>query len=785
MNAPALDASDERDETIALLRESARDFCARSLNRSRLRALRDGAQAFDRASWVALAALGWHGVAVPAARGGLELGAGGAAVLARALGAVAAPEPFVETALAAATVLCASEEGPALFELLEGLLSGEQVIVVGLGGVEVERAFEPVQATAAPGGAILRGALDAVPLGTEADAWILPVTLDAEPALCVLTPETPGVVCEPRLLADGTRDARLVLRECEARVLARGAEAPHALRAARIGAELGSSAYQLGLAATLLEMTVDYVGARRQFGQAIGSFQSLQHRLVDAYLGLRLAEAVVDECCELVDRGLPQAAALTQASRARQRSGEALLYIAREAIQLHGAIGYTDECDVGQFVNRALVVAARYGRPNEHLDRCAGIAGAISPPRESATQADRSQVDRSQAEREPPGGDWNALDNETFRQTVRQWHEANYPSTLKGLRHRARWAECREWYGKLYRRGFAAPGWPVAHGGMGLAPDKLLIFIEERERLGIVRTPDQGIIMIGPLLMKHGTPAQQAHYLPKALSGEHLWCQGYSEPNAGSDLASLRTTAVRDGEEFVINGQKIWTTLAQDANQMFCLVRTDPAAKPQAGISFVLIDFATPGITVRPIRNITGDEEFCEVFFDDVRVPCANLVGKLNDGWTIAKTLLGFERFFIGSPKTCRNALTRAAELAVARGLAKDPVTLARYTRYALDVAALEALYKVFADQIRRGEALGADVSLLKIFASETFQSLSEFILDLGGERGAQIDGLDTGEGRLDALFPYYNARPTTIYGGSNEIQRNIVARQVLRLPAQ
>ena len=330
---------------------------------------------------------------------------------------------------------------------------------------------------------------------------------------------------------------------------------------------------------------------------------------------------------------------------------------------------------------------------------------------------------------------------------MRRWHAVNYPPELRNLRYRPRWTQCREWYGRLYRRGFAAPGWPAEHGGMGLAPDKLLIFIEERERLGIVRTPDQGIIMVGPLLMKHGTPEQQAHYLPKALSGEHIWCQGYSEPNAGSDLASLRTTAVRDGDEFVINGQKIWTTMAQDANQMFCLVRTDPDAKPQAGISFVLIDFATPGITVRPIRNIAGDEEFCEVFFDDVRVPCSNLVGELNDGWTIAKNLLGFERFFIGSPKQCRNALARVAELAVARGLDRDPVTVHRYTRFALDVGALEALYKTFADQIRRGEVPGADISLLKIFASETCQRLSEFILDVGGEGGAQLDGVDTSRG--------------------------------------
>ncbi|MGR8919315.1 MAG: acyl-CoA dehydrogenase family protein, partial [Gammaproteobacteria bacterium] len=662
---------------------------------------------------------------------------------------------------------------------LQALLDGEAVFAAALGAFD-EDVFGRVDARADDATTRLDGVLAAVPLGADADAFVVPASLGGEPAWLVVAANATGLVIEPRPLSDGSSDGRLLLDACRAEVLAVGAAARAAWHDARDRAALASSAYQIGLAEALLEMTRDYAGTRHQFGQAIGSFQSIQHRLVDAYMALRLAESVVDECTDAADAGASGEALAELASRARQRSGEALGLITREAIQLHGAIGYTDECDVGLFVNRALVMLARYGRPALHLSRCARLQSGIAPPAPSADETDAALADLA-----PPDGDWNALDNDTFRSIVRQWHAANYPPELKDLRHRATWAECREWYGRLYRRGFAAPGWPVEHGGMGLEPDKLLIFIEERERLGVVRTPDQGIIMVGPLLMKHGTPAQQAWYLPKALSGEHIWCQGYSEPNAGSDLASLRTSAVRDGDEFVINGQKIWTTMAQDANQMFCLVRTDPHAKPQAGISFVLIDFSTPGITVRPIRNIAGDAEFCEVFFDDVRVPADNLVGKLNEGWTIAKTLLGFERFFIGSPKMCRKALTRIEELAVARGLARDPVTVERYTRFALDVKALEALYKQFADVIRRGEVPGADVSMLKIFASETFQHLSEFILDLGGDGAARLDGVDTAAGRLDALFPYYNARPTTIYGGSNEIQRNILAKLVLRLPSQ
>lgn len=762
------------EDMLAMLADSARDFCARGLKRDRLRALRGATPPFDRARWREMAELGWLGAALPEARGGLGVGVRGATTLARALGRVAAPEPLIETAVAAASVLHGCDADEAAFERL---LAGDSVITAALGTPEGD-AFAALGVSVDGTSVRIDGTLESVPLGADADAWLVPGTLDGESAWCLVEAGAKGVSVEARALCDGSRDARLVFSVCEARVLARGDVAREAADTARVAAELAASAYEVGLAEALLEMTLDYVGTRRQFGQAIGSFQVLQHRLVDAYLALRLAGAVVDDADAVVERGARGEDARRAASRARQRSGEALSLVAREAIQLHGAIGYTDECDVGLLVNRALVVGPRYGRADAHHARLAHLT-RVAPPAER-----RGEGDGALADAQPPNADWNALDNDRFRTIVREWHVANYPPALRNLRHRVRWHECRDWYGKLYRRGFAAPGWPVEHGGMGLAPDKLLIFIEERERLGVARTPDQGIIMIGPLLMKHGTPEQQAYYLPKALSGEHIWCQGYSEPNAGSDLASLRTTAVRDGDEFVINGQKIWTTMAQDANQMFCLVRTDPDAKPQAGISFVLIDFATPGITVRPIRNISGDDEFCEVFLDEVRVPCTNLVGKLNDGWTIAKALLGFERFFIGSPKQCRNALSRLAELAVARGLDEDPVFVHRYTGLSLDVDALEALYTEFADQIRRGEVPGADVSLLKIYASETFARLSEAVLDAGGTGAAQLEGTDTPDGPIDALFPWYNARPTTIYGGSNEIQRNIIAKAVLRLPS-
>jgi alkylation response protein AidB-like acyl-CoA dehydrogenase len=380
--------------------------------------------------------------------------------------------------------------------------------------------------------------------------------------------------------------------------------------------------------------------------------------------------------------------------------------------------------------------------------------------------------------------DWNALDNETFRQTVRDFFERHYPNELRYPKTRLRWAQIKDWYMTLSRQGWLAPSWPQAFGGMGLNPEKLIIFIEEQERWGVGRAPDMGITMVGPLLIQYGSKEQQDLYLPKILSGENIWCQGYSEPNAGSDLASLRAEAIEDGDDFIVNGQKTWTTLAQDATHMFLLVRTDKTVKKQEGISFLLVDFNSPGITVRPIRNIAGHEEFCEVFLENVRVPKRNIVGGLNKGWGIAKALLGFERIFLGSPKQSQYALARVREAAMALNLFDDPVFVDRYTQLALDAADLNALYTRFVDQVKRGEPLGPDVSMLKIWGSETYSRLANLLVEVAGGAGAVVGDIDLGETRIDVLTSFYNARPATIYGGSNEIQRNILASNVLQLPS-
>jgi alkylation response protein AidB-like acyl-CoA dehydrogenase len=378
--------------------------------------------------------------------------------------------------------------------------------------------------------------------------------------------------------------------------------------------------------------------------------------------------------------------------------------------------------------------------------------------------------------------DLNALDDESFRRHIRAWIEANYPSELRNPPKRLHWSENQVWYFKLAEKGWLCPSWPREHGGMGLSAGKQIIMVEEFERHGVARTNDHGILMVGPLLIAHGTQDQRDYFLPKILAGEHIWCQGYSEPNAGSDLASLRTEAVADGDDWIINGSKIWTTLANDANWIFLLVRTDKTAKKQEGITFLLVPMDTPGITVRPIWTIDLHDEFCEVFFDNVRVPRKWTVGAVNQGWTMAKALLGHERIYLGSAKLSQYALDRLKTLAERMGVSDDPDFIDRYTRLRLEIADLKSLHATYVDIVRRGEELGPDVSMLKVIQTELFQKITDTMMEVAGENAGLLEPME-GNRELNPSGLFLQARPSTIYGGSNEIQRNILAKNVLRLP--
>ena len=779
MSERARDVAATDAETIDLLRDSVADYCRRSLDVGRLRALRGGAPAFDGRVWREMCELGWPAIVVPETAGGLGLGAKAVGAVCRELGQVIAPEPMLECGVAVAGVLARLDTVGAR-DHLKALLAGDTLITIALteNGEDLRAIDAGVTAITQGTGFVLNGTSRNVALAVDMDAYLIPARFNDAPALFYVQAHNNGVRCTPRRLADGTTAGDLDFDDAELdadALLGTGSPITDAVSDGRELARLAASAYLLGLAEALFDVTLDYLRTREQFGRPIGSFQALQHRAVDLFIQKTLANAVVDECLAVFDGEPGHTARACAASRAKYRAAEAALLIARQAVQLHGGIGFTDECNVGLYLNRALVLAARYGNATFHCRRLA----RLNPVGDDSDDAGslNAIVD------EPPDGDWNALTDDAFRATVRRWLENEYPADQRYPSQRPRWDEIKPWYLKLAERGWVAPAWPIEHGGMGLAPAKLLIYIEEQERWGVARAPDMGIQMVGPLLINHGTLEQRARYLPRILAGDEVWCQGYSEPNAGSDLASLKTEALPDGDEFVINGQKTWTTLAQDATHMFCLARTSTAGKPQEGISFFFIDLDQPGVTIRPIRNLAGQEEFCEVFLDDVRVAADCLVGEINQGWTIAKALLGFERIFLGSPKQSQYALKRLEEIALACGLYDDAAFADKIARLKLDVLDLETTYKRFADIVRRGEVLGADVSLLKIWATETFARLSELMLETAGADGAAVGKIDFNGAHIDILSQFYNARPATIYAGSNEIQRNILSKHVLRLP--
>ena len=375
-------------------------------------------------------------------------------------------------------------------------------------------------------------------------------------------------------------------------------------------------------------------------------------------------------------------------------------------------------------------------------------------------------------------------DEAAFRTEVRTWLEANLPATLRGRTNRPPPTELMPWYRALSRKGWIAPHWPKEHGGMGATLNQQIIMTEELARVGAPQMPAQGLNHIGPILIEFGTEAQKAKHLPPIIDGSVIWAQGYSEPGAGSDLASLATRATLQGDHFVVQGQKIWTTWGHHSDWMFALVRTDPQAQPRhAGISFLLLDLHSPGIRIRPIRTIAGDDEFSEVFFDNVIVPAENLVGKLNDGWRIANALLGHERLGTSNPQYALIALDRIKTMARATGVTVDPAFRDRLAAASINVTALAALFSHAVELTNRRNSLGPDSSIIKIAGSELLQQLNDLMIEAAGSDAVMESPAPTDFGTVDVSTSFLQVRRATIYGGSSEIQRNIVARRVLNLP--
>jgi alkylation response protein AidB-like acyl-CoA dehydrogenase len=372
-----------------------------------------------------------------------------------------------------------------------------------------------------------------------------------------------------------------------------------------------------------------------------------------------------------------------------------------------------------------------------------------------------------------------------FREEVREWVGANCPKDLCHRPLRIDPPELKPWHRKLYERGWIAPHWPKQAGGMGATLTQQIILFEEMSRIGAPTPYPHGLNFIGPLIIDAGTPEQKAKHLPGILTGDITWCQGYSEPGSGSDLVSLTARAVLDGDTFVLNGHKTWTTNGHFADWMFALLRTDPAAKPRhAGITMLLIDLKSPGVTVRPIQTIRGDSEFAEEAFVDVRVPKQNMLGELNGGWAVANKLLGSERFTTGHPRNAAVLLNKARQVAEYSGAIRDPAFLHRLAVLEIDLLAFSAFYRHAANLHGHRKAPLSMAPVIKIAGGELGQKASELLVDAAGPLGASADDITIGNTAVNPAADLFEMRRVTVGSGTVEIQRNIIAKRVLNLPS-
>ncbi|MEB0133740.1 acyl-CoA dehydrogenase family protein [Actimicrobium sp. CCC2.4] len=391
-------------------------------------------------------------------------------------------------------------------------------------------------------------------------------------------------------------------------------------------------------------------------------------------------------------------------------------------------------------------------------------------------------------------------DDEAFRLMVRSYLEQHLPADLqqKVLNHkRLSKDDLVRWHKIVAQQGWVGTGWPVEYGGTGWSPVQRHIWEEECAHAGTPPILPFGVNMVAPVIMAFGNAAQKAHYLPRILSCEDWWCQGYSEPGSGSDLASLKTRAEREGDNYIVNGQKTWTTLGQHADMIFCLVRTDSGGRKQEGISFLLIDMKSPGITVRPIIMLDEDHEVNEVFFDNVSVPVQNLIGEENKGWTYAKYLLGHERTNIAAVGRAKREMEFLKRIALDQQkngapLLDDAVFAAKVASLEIELMALEVtvLRVISLDNAKRGP--GPEASMLKIKGTEVQQALTELMLEAVGPYGLPFDpdflhgssehSLAEDDDAAPLASYYFNYRKTSIYGGSNEIQKNIITQMILGL---
>lgn len=628
-------------------------------------------------------------------------------------------------------------------------------------------ALRRTQATLRDGEWRVTGRKLAVRHGDLAHALIVTASADDETICFVIDADAAGISKETTRMMDGASAATLEFDRVPARRLNLS---PDDLIDVLNRTSVALASEAVAILEIVCDKTFAYLKTRKQFGLPLASFQALQHRAADMVAARESARVMTDQAINAIEED-EDAGAFAAAAKAL--ADDAGLLIGHEAVQMHGGMGVSDELDISHYMRRLAVIRATLGQAPVHRQRFASFD--------------------LETRYEGKG------DLASFRAEVRTFVRDYLPldiaakgdANLKfGKDDHVRWQKV------LREKGWFAAAWPREHGGAGWDLKRQLAFVQETGLAGAPLVIPYGVNMVGPVLQEFGSSDQCTRHLPGILSSDVWWCQGYSEPNAGSDLASLKTSAVREGNDYVVNGTKMWTTEAHWADWMHCLVRTDREGKPQAGISFLLIDMTTPGIEIRPIMTIDGQHHTNQIFLDDVRVPAGNLVGVEGQGWEIAKFLLANERVAIADtgPKLRLLADIKRlfAEMKELEGQVQPMQLLGdRLTDAEIQLTALCAMEQDYVQRWSLGETRnGPEASILKVRGTEILQLLTEIALVIEGPLGGIHEPCDLHLSSGVKLSPsqrastmahqYLYGRCWSIFGGTNEIQRGLIARAVL-----
>jgi alkylation response protein AidB-like acyl-CoA dehydrogenase len=703
--------------------------------------------------WPELAEKGILGAALSEDAGGFGGTMRDVAVVIQAAGRRLTIEPILVAAVCA-RMLAKSEYKDHAADIVSGSC------IVAFAHTEGSDPFAEIETIAEPNGGKfhLTGQKTTVRHCDLAHAFIVTAMLDGEMSAFLVDTKASGLSSAHLRLMDGSSAADITLKAVPALFLGGRNLVEEALAAMLVG--LAAEAVAIIEAANAA--TFAYLQTRHQFGVPLSSFQALQHRAANMYLAATEASALCDRAINAIDEDDKNA--LSIASQAKAKADRAGYTVGHEAVQLHGGMGVSDELNVSHFMRRLAAIRSEFGQASIHFLRTG-----------------RSEQTPTVAE--------------GFRAEVGAFVRAYLPEDIarKGkLGLEMEKEDYVRWQKILQAHGYFAGAWPTVYGGQGWDLERQLIFVQEAALNHAPMIVPYGVNMVGPVIYTFGSAEQKTRYLPDILSSDTWWCQGYSEPNAGSDLSSLKTTAIRDGDHFIVNGTKMWTTEAQWADMMHCLVRTDSEAKSQRGISFLLIDMQSPGISIHPIITIDGQYHTNQIFLDDVRVPVENLVGEEGQGWAIAKFLLANERVSIADtgPKLRLLGVLKTMLANAGDSIVKS-LHEARLGELAVELIALTELEEKYVrNWAAGGSKEGPEASLLKIRGTEILQGLTELALEIQGPFGAVHNPADlhySGDGPLSAAqhasimaHQYLYGRCWSIFGGTNEIQRNIIAKSLL-----